>query len=117
MRLSPDVQSVLEKSLDLPPGQLDRKLEQVVADAEQVVADVIATGACLGERPAAGSVITLAVSVLDERGDRLPAGLDVVVLEVYDDGSILVSADNAAEQDVSAYVHEGEWSQRPEERR
>lgn len=72
MRLTADVQAILEKStvtgnrLDLPPGQLDRKLYLKVAaalemigakwnkkerahlfdeDAEQVVADAIATGA------------------------------------------------------------------------
>jgi hypothetical protein len=59
--------------------------------------------------PEPGSIITLAEEVLDERGDCLPVGLDVVVLECHDDGSILVSADNVEEEDVEAWVHDGEW--------
>lgn len=67
--------------------------------------------------PAMNSIITLTAPVLDENGDALLAGQDVVVLEAHDDGSILVSADNEAGEEVVAWVHEREWEQRPEETR
>lgn len=48
-------------------------------------------------RPAPNSIITLRERVLDSNGDLLPVGLDVVVLDAYDDGSILVAAENEAQ--------------------
>lgn len=65
--------------------------------------------------PRPGSIITLAVPVLDENGDTLPAGLDVVALECHEDGSILCSAEREDETPADCWVHTGEWYQRAEE--
>lgn len=64
--------------------------------------------------PRPGSIITLACPILDENGDELPVGLDVVAVECRDDGSILVSADQEDETEVSAWVHPGEGRSRAE---
>lgn len=66
--------------------------------------------------PRSGSIITLSEPIQDENGDELPVGLDVVALECHEDGSILVSADQEDETEVSAWVHPGEWHQREGER-
>lgn len=68
--------------------------------------------------PAPGSIVTLRRPVLaDEGGHELEVGLDVVVLEVCGDEHIRVSAETKSGEDVEAHLDEGDWYQRPEERR
>lgn len=65
--------------------------------------------------PKPGSIITLAVDVYDESGNELSAELDVVFLEEVRPGRLQVSASDADDVTVYAYLDPGEWYQRPEE--
>lgn len=62
--------------------------------------------------PRPGSIITLSRPILDEKGDELQAGLDVVVLDCDDACRILASADREDETAVAAWIRPGEWYQR-----